>query len=299
MRGQPIGVTPQNNSPQWQGSKPAAGPTGTQAPSYGAAPATQSAANLQGSPTWQKQVSGLLLGQSAGQLGQYALEGAVGEQALGLSPYTLAVQEQNLTAQQGYSFADSLLGYQGLGLSSEGLASQTQTSAGQQALEQAAYGVTSQKYGQESQQAALQYATQKRQLQSHGAATGTTNTAGQATQMGVQAQEYAWQQATIYRQQQLAQLNQQSEELGYGTKQKQFTLGQQQLQLTAQKQGIGVQQAQEQLAFGLQQLGVKATPASLLQQIATAEEGGATTIRGLVSQASLIGGLGPQFGIGG
>ena len=286
MLGQPEGVT---NSPTMTTATP---------PSQQAAPATQSAANLQGSPTWQKQVSGLLLGQSAGQLGQYALEGAVGEQALGLSPYTLAVQEQNLTAQQGYSFADSLLGYQGLGLSSEGLASQTQTSAGQQALEQAAYGVTSQKYGQESATAALAYENKVRQMQDQGAATGTTNTSGQAQAMGTAAQQYAWQQATIYRAQQLAQFQQQSEELGQQTKETQFALGQKQLGLTAQKQGIGVQQAQEQLAFGLQQLGVKATPASLLQQILTAEVGGATTLRALISQASLIGGLGPSFGLG-
>jgi hypothetical protein len=263
------------------------------------APTTQSASNLLGSATWQKQVSGYLLGTAAGQLGQYGLQAAVGQEALGLSPYTLAVQEQNLTYGTSNTFANALLGYQGLGIQSQGLASQAGTSAAQQALEQAAFGVTAQKYPQEAQTAALTYANRVRAMQSGAAATGTTNTSGEAVALGTAAQQYQWQQATIYRQQQLAALGQQSEQIGQATKQTQFALGQQQLELTAKKQGISAQQAQEQLAFGLQQLGVKATPASLLQTIATAEVGGATAVRGLLSQAALIGGLGASFGTGG
>lgn len=255
-------------------------------------------AGLATSGTWQNQVSGYLYGGAAGQLAGYGLQGAVANEGLGLSPYTLAIQEQNLTSGAGFDFAGALLGYQGLGLQSQGLADQSQTAAGQQGLEAAAYNVTSQKYGQEQSQATLEHQQQQLTARSGAAGTGTLNTQGTRTAEKTANQEYAWQSATIFRQQQLASLGQQSEQLGYQTKAEGLALGQQQLALTAQKQGLSVQQAQQQLGFGLQQLGIKATPAAYLSQIATAEEGGATTLRGVVSQASLIGGLGPSFGLG-
>ena len=257
---------------------------------------TSAAAGLLSSATWQKAVAGYLYGSSAGQIGTYGLQGALGQEALALSPATLAVQEQNAVSNTGFSFANALLGYQGLGLQSQGLATQAQTAAGQQGLEQAAFGITQQRFGQESATAALQYKNRQLGLESQGAGTGTLNTTGSRTAQATASQEYAWQQATIYRQQQLSQLAQQSEQLGYQTKASGLAQGQQQLALSAQQQGLGVQQAQSQLGFGLQQLGVKATPASLLASIASAETGGATQIKALLSQASLIGGLGPNFG---
>jgi hypothetical protein len=263
------------------------------------APTTQAAAGLLTSPTWQQNIAGYLYGSYAGQIGQYGLQGALAQESLGLAPETLAAQEQNAVSGAGFDFAGALLGYQGLGLQSQGLAQQGATAAGQQGLEQAGYAITSQKYGQEQQQAALEEQQRQTGLQSGAAGAGTLHTQGAEQAQTTAAQEYRWQQATIYRQQQLAELGQQSEQLGYETKAGQLALGQQQLALTAQKQGLSTQQAQQQLAFGLSQLGVKATPASLLSSIATAEEGGGTAVRGLVSQAGLIGGLGASFGLGG
>jgi hypothetical protein len=273
-------------------------PSGPNTATTGGTPA-QTYSGLATSGTWQKQVSGYLYGASAGQLAGYGLQGAVADQQLALSPYTLAVQEQNLTSSTGYDFANDLLGYQGLGLQSQGLAAQAGAQGQQQGLEQAGFAVTQQKYGQEQQQAALEEQQRQLGLQSQAAGAGTLGTKGSKTAQTTAGQEYAWQSATIYRQQQLAQLGQQSEQIGYQTKAEQLALGQQQLSLTAQKQGLGVQQAQSQLGFGLQQLGIKSTPASYLSQIAQAEEGGATTARGVLSTAALIGGLGPSFGQGG
>ena len=279
------------NTPAVTAAQFGTGPGGAAPP--GALPGRPGAAPSV-SQTWQKAVGELLYGSYAGQIGTYGLQGALGEQQLALSPQTLAVQEQNMVSGTGFNFANALLGYQGLGLQSQGLATQAATAAGQQGLEQAGFAITQQRFGQEQATAALQYKNKQLGLESQGAGTGTLNTTGSRTAQATASQEYAWQQATIYRQQQLSQLAQQSEQLGYQTKASGLAQGQQQLALNAQQQGLGVQQYASQLGFGLQQLGVKATPAALLSAISSAETGQATQLKALISQSSLIGGRGPH-----
>ncbi len=110
-----------------------------------------------------------------------------------------------------------------------------------------------------------------------------------------QAQEYGWQQADIYRAQQLAALGQQSEEVGYGGQQELSANQMQQLELAAKGQNLTGEQAMSQLGFGLQSIGYGASPEQYLSTIAQAQGSGAQTLAGLGSQAALIGGLGPNF----
>jgi hypothetical protein len=243
------------------------------------------------SPTYEKEIAGYLYGGYAGTIAKSQLGTALGSEALGLSPYGMALTAQGLQAGAGFTFAGAMLGYRGLGLESQTLARQASTAAGQQGLEQAMYGITASRYPQEAAQASQKYLMTQLGLQGQGAGTGTLNTAGSYNAQRTAAQQYSWQLATIYRSQQLASLGQQSEQLGYATKAGGFGNAQQQLALSAQQQGLSVQEMEERLQFGLSQLGIKATPASLLQSLATAQGAEATTLKAYLSQAGLLGGV--------
>jgi len=243
-------------------------------------------------------LSSYLLGGSAGQLGQYGLQGALAGAQMG----EVVPQEQltNAEAQSttGYDLANALLGIQGTGLQSQGLAQQATTAAQQQGLEQAQYGVQQGQYPEQMQEAALQNANAVIGARDAAAVGGTLNTTGYQRGQATQAAQYGWQQADIFRNQQLSQLAQQSEQAGYGGQQEQIANQRQQLALAAQGQGLSAQQAQAQLGFGMQQAGISATGDiyGLLQQAAGAQGGAAQTYAGALSQASLMGGLGPAFG---
>lgn len=263
----------------------------------GAVPSPVTGAIAQGlaSPTWRAQIGAYLYGGYAGELGTYGLQGAVANQALGTTAAGLAATAAFLQNQAGFTFARAMLGEQTLGIRSGTLARQAGTAAGQQAIEQQQYGTTIGRYLVQAETATLSEANRQLGLQSEAAGRGTLGTEGSKIAQSTAAEQYRWQMATIYRAQQLAALGQQSEQLGYKTRAAAFAAGQAQLGIAAKQAGVGVETAVSRLGWGLSQLGVKATPAQLLQGIATSQTGAATALRALLSSGALIGGLGPNF----
>ena len=83
--------------------------------------------------------------------------------------------------------------------------------------------------------------------------------------------------------------------MGYAGSQEQLANQQQQLQLAARQQGLDAGQAYEQLGFGLSQAGTQYDPTSYLAASANAQGSAAQQYAALGSQASLTGGLGPNF----
>jgi hypothetical protein len=261
----------------------------------GISPVSNVTAGLLASPDWQSQISGYLAGQAGPGLAQSGLAATLGSAQLGMVGPQLGVSEAELGSNEGYTLANALLGYEGIGLQSQGLASQASTAAQQQGIEQAQYGIQQGQYPEEMQKAALANENAVKGMQDQGAIGGTLNTQGYKRAQATQGAEYGWQQADIFRSQQLAQLGQQAEQVGYGGQQEQFANQRQQLELAAQGQGLSAQQAQAQYGFGLQQLGVSASPEQYLSAIANAQGGEAQQLAAIGSQASLIGGLGPNF----
>lgn len=275
---------------------PNSGALGTPTPPPAAmSPLSGTTASLLGSPNWQDQVSGYIAGQSGSAVAQSDLTGALGSAALGMTAPTLATGQAEAANTEGYSLANSLLGYEGVGLESQQTAQQAQTAAQQQGTEEAQYGVSATQYPEQQAEAAL--ANQNTVIANRDAAGvgGVTDTTSSKRTAATQASEYGWQQADIYRNQQLAQLGQQSEEQGYEGTEEGFANQKQQLALAGQAQGLSAQQAQSQYGFGLQQLGVNAEPEQYLASIANAEGGSAQQLAAVGSQASLIGGLGANF----
>ncbi len=253
-------------------------------------------AQLQNNPTVASQIASYLLGGQAGAMAQGGLTLSTAEQNLGTTIPGLAVQGQSDISNAGYGLASDLLGYQGTQLSSQQLAEQAGTQAAQQGIEQGQYGLQSQQYPEQQAEAALSYKNQQQGLQGSLAASGTLNTQGSKEQQGTAAQEYAWQQADIFRNQQLAQLGQASEQVGYGGQQEQIANAQAQLALTAQQQGLDVQQVVPQLGFALQQLGINAQPQQLLAQAMNAQGGQAQAAQAVLSQAGVATGMGATLG---
>jgi hypothetical protein len=268
--------------------------SGAEAPAL--QPFSSAAAGLLGNSNWQNQVSGYLAGQSAPAIAQAGLSGALGGAQLGMVGPQLGVSQAELGNQQGYSLANALLGYEGTGLQSQGLAQQASTEAAQQGIEQAQYGVSQTQYPEQQQEAALQNQNAVTANRDAAAIGGVTNTTSAKRTASTQASEYGWQQADIFRNQQLAQLGQQSEEQGYAGQESGIANQRQQLALAAQGEGLSAQQAQAQYGFGLQQLGINASPEQYLSTVANAQGGEAQQLAALGSQAGLIGGLGPNFG---
>jgi hypothetical protein len=269
----------------------------TPQPSSAAAlsPFSATTSSLLSSPNWQNEISGYLAGQAAPTAAQGALTGAVASGSLGLVGPQEGVSAAELQNNTGYDLANALLGQQGIGLESQGLASQASTAAKQQGLEEAGYGVQSTEYPEQQAEAALANQNQVIANRDASAIGGVVDTTSTKRTAATQQQQYQWQSADIYRNQQLAALGQQSEEAGYGGQEEQFANQRQQLELAAQGEGLTAQQAQDQLGFGLQQLGVNASPEQYLSQIANAQGSEASTLAGVGSQAALIGGLGPNF----
>jgi len=282
-----------------QAPTPPVAPQGTTAPPNPAAPTTAASAGLLASPNWQNQIAGYLTGEYAPQMAQSGLGAALGSAQLGLTGPQLGVASAELGNTAGYDFANALLGYEGTGLQSQALASQGATAAAQEGITTGEYGVSATQYPEQLAEARQAFQTQQQGLQDQGAASGTLNTGGQKTAEANLASNYGWQQADIYRQQQLAALGQQSSQVGFGGTEEQIANAQKQLALTAQGQGLSAQQAADQLRFGLQSLGVGAEPEQFLSTIANAQGAGAQQLAALGSQASLIGGLGTNFLSGG
>lgn len=261
-------------------------------------PLSGATSNLLSSPNWQNQVSGYLAGQAAPAVAQQGLAGALGSAQLGMVGPQLGVSEGELGNAQSYDLANALLGYEGTGLQSQGLAQQASTAAAQQGTEEAEYGLQQGEFPEQSAEAALQNQNAVIGNRDSAAVGGTLNTQGYGRTQATQASEYGWQQADIFRNQQLSALGQQSEEQGYEGQESSIANQRQQLGLAAQGQGLSAQQATAQYGFGLQQLGINASPEQYLSTISNAQGGEAQQLAALGSQASLIGGLGPNF-IGG
>ena len=273
---------------------PPVAPQGTTA-APAASPTTAAASGLLASPNWQNQIAGYLTGEYAPAIAQSGLGAALGSAQMGLTGPQLGVASAELENTTGYDLANALLGYEGTGLQSKALASQGATAAAQQGISTAEYGVSSTQFPEQEAQAKQAFETAQQGQQDQGAASGTLNTGGQRTAEENLRSNYGWQQADIYRQQQLAALGQQSSQVGFGGTEEQIANAQQQLKLAAQGQGLSAQQASDQLRFGLQSLGVSAEPEQYLSAIANAQGGGAQQLAALGTQASLIGGLGANF----
>jgi len=253
-------------------------------------------AQLQADPTVASQIAQYLMGGSGIGMAQGGLTFSTAEQSLGTAVPGMAVQGQNAISTSGYQLASDLLGYQGTQLQGQGLAEQAGTAAAQQGIETGQYGLQAQQFPEQQAEAALAYKNKQQNLQGGLAASGTLNTQGSKEQQGTAAQEYAWQQADIYRNQQLAQLSQQSEQVGYGGQQEQIANAQAQLALSAQQQGLDVQQVVPQLGFALQQLGISAQPQQLLATAMNAQGGQAQAAQAVLSQAGVATGLGATLG---
>jgi hypothetical protein len=256
------------------------------------APSTGAAGNLLSSPSWQSQVAGYLSGAYSSAEAQSVLGAGLGSAQLGLIAPQLGVSSAELENQAGYSLAAAALGYQGTGLQSQALAEQAGTAAAQQGLEQGMFGISMTQYPEQQAEATQQFQLQQQALQDQAAGAGTTSTQGAQRAIAANQAQYGWNMADIYRNQQLAALGQQSEQVGYGGQQALTANQQQQLSLAAQQQGLDVQQVYNQLGFGLQQLGVQASPESYLATIANAQAGGAQQLAALGYTGGLIGGLG-------
>ena len=254
--------------------------------------------NALASGNWGTSAVGSLLGQAAPQLAQYGTQGALASYQMGQVVPETGLQSQEMQSQGQYSAANALLNYQGLGLQSQALGSSAETAAAQQGIEQSQYGIQQGQYPEQLQQAALQNANAQRGLTDQGAISGTLNTTGQKRAQETQAAQYNWQQADIYRQQQLSQLAQQSQQVGYGGQQEQIANQMQQLGIAGQQQGLSAQQAQNQMNFGLQQLGYQGQDAVMqyAAQVAAAQAGEAQTLAGVGSAAGMISGLGAAIG---
>ena len=275
------------------GTNPA---TAAQKAAPGGLPGIASSALASSNP--QYETYGALLSQALPQISAYQTQAAGAELQGAVAGQLTGVQEQEAQSQGTYSAANALLSQQGLGLQGQALGSQAQTAAAQQGIEQSQYGINQTQYPEQLQEAALQNANAVRGAQDAAAVGGTLNTTGYQRQQGTQAAQYAWQQADIYRQQQLSQLAQQGQQVGYGGQQEQIANQMQQLAIQGKQQGLTAQQAQDQMNFGLQQLGYQGQDAALqyAQQVATAQGGAAATVAGVGAQAGLIGGMGPGMG---
>jgi hypothetical protein len=266
-------------------------------PTTTASPNTSAIAGLLTGTSLSGQLAGNLAAQAAPAEAQQGLTAALGGAQLAMTPAQLGVSEAELTSQTGGTLANALLGYEGIGVQSQGLGQQAGTEAAQQGEELAQYGVSQTQYPEQQAEAALQNQNTVRSLKDNSAISGTTETAGAKQALATQQAEYGWNQADIYRQQQLAALGQQSEATGFTGQEEQIANAQQQLSLAAQGQGVTAQQATDQLSFGLQALGVGASPEQYLAGIANAQSGEASSLAGVGSQAALIGGLGPMTGL--
>jgi hypothetical protein len=247
------------------------------------------------SPSWTSDVTGYLSGQAAPGLAAAGLAGSLGSAQLGMVGPQTQVSAAELQSGLGFDLAGALLGYEGTQVQGQSLASQEATAGAQQGLEQAQYGVQQTQFPEQQAEAAL--ANQNAVINARDAAAvgGTLNTTGYKRGQATQAAEYGWQQADIFRNQQLAQLGQQSEQVGFGGQEQQFAAQRKQLELAAQAQGLSTQQAEAQFGFGLNQLGVQASPEQYLSAIAGAESTGAQGLAAVGSQAAMIGGLGPHY----
>lgn len=261
-----------------------------------ASPFSATTSNLLASPSWTNEVSGYLAGQAAPSLAQGGLASALGDAALANVGPQLGTSAAEAESTTGFDLANALLGEKGIGLQQQGLGAQAATAGQQQGVEEAQYQVQSGQYPEQLQEAALQNQNAVIGNRDAAAIGGTTDTTSNQRTQATQAANYGWQTADIYRSQQLAQLGQQSEQIGYGGQQEQTANQASQLALAAQGAGLSGEQAQSQLGFGLQQLGVNASPESLVSAVSAGQATGSSSLAALLSQAALTGGLGPNFG---
>lgn len=256
-------------------------------------PMSAEIANLLSSGNVPQELLGLLMGQSAQGMAQAGLAGTLAQGQMAMTGPQLALAQQELGANTGYNLAGLLLGQEQTGLQAQQVGVQQQASAAQQGIEQQQYGLQQTQFPEQYAQAALANKNAVQQLQQQGAIGGTLMTEGSKQRFATQAAEYGWQNADIYRQQQLAQLGQASEQVGYGAQQAGYANQLQQLGLQAKGQGLSAEQAMSQLGFGLQQLGYQADPSQFLSQIAQAQGTQAQGLAGVAAAAGLVGGAGP------
>ena len=218
----------------------------------------------------QSQIGGMVAGQAAPGIAAAGLQEQQAMQQAGLAGAGMQLGAAQLESSTGYDIANALLNYEGIGLQSQGLAQQAGFAGQQQQLEQQQFATQQTAVPEQLAQAKQQFGTAMQGQEGAAAASGATSSVGNRTAQQNLTSNYGWQQADIYRNQALAQLGQQSEQVGYQGQQAQFGNQQRQLQLAAQGAGIPVQQAESNLTYGLGALGIQ----------------GATDIQGALFQAS-------------
>jgi hypothetical protein len=249
----------------------------------------------------QSQIGGMVAGAAAPGIAQAGLQSATALEQAGLAGPAMQLGAAQLESSTGYDIANALLNYEGIGLQSQGLAQQAGFAGQQQQLEEQQFATSQSAVPEQLAEAKQQYGTAVLGQEGQAAASGATSTVGNRVAQQNLTQNYGWQQADIYRNQALAQLGQQSEQVGYQGTQAQFGNQQRQLQLAAQGAGIPVQQAESQLQYGLGALGIQgsADVQSALSQAASAQGQQASDWNAVLSLVGATTGLGPAAFSGG
>jgi hypothetical protein len=192
------------------------------------------------------------------------------EQQMGTTGPLLQQQTDYQNTMAGFSLGKLGIEAQQQGLSVQGLEQN--------------YGLTLAGQEQQGQQNALNYQLQMQQTRGGNAASGTLGTAGSRQQIGtVMPQEYAWEQATLGRQE--------AQSAG------DFSRAMANANLMAQANGLSQQEVYARLAYGLDQLGQQADPTSLLAQAGGLVGSAAGTVGQAASAAGLLGEAGMETGM--
>jgi hypothetical protein len=219
-------------------------------------PATALAGNVaaQGAP--QVAAAGVAFAQTEGQLAQQGPE-----------------------LQQQSDYATAMAEYQKTGLGIQFAQQQLQ----QQGTEQN-YGLTQQAQAEKGQQNLLQYSRALQNQVQGAAASGTLHSGGSVQGQGDIAQQAAWANADLSRQEQASAGD--------------FARAEQNYQLMAQANGLSVAELKTRLGYGIEQLGIGMDPTSLVAQAGNAISGQAQGVGSTLSQIGLETGMNTLSGIG-
>ena len=273
----------------------------------------------------------LQAGNLQSQAGYSMADSLLNEQGLALQGQGISSQAGTLAQQQAIVQQENPLNQQLLANTTAGAASAGKYITQEEQLAAQQYGVTQQGLGLQQKNLNYQLPLAEQAAAGQAAAQGATNTVGarqaqgtlkeqygyqtgmltnqgkqaalseQGTQQGLQQQgaQNALTQQSDFIQQQLGQLGQQSQAIGYGGQQAQYANQLAQLGVQSQQQGLSAQQAQSQLGFGLGQLGIQSASdlAGFYGQAEQADAGAAAAQTAAIGQAGAATGFGAQAAI--
>lgn len=206
-----------------------------------------------------KQLLGFLGAGAEGQMATTDVQNAAVQSQIGQLPSEY---------QQAYDYTN-LLGQQQL----QGMGISRQQTGLQQAGTEQQYAVTQAEQAQKEKELELQATRQMQGTIGQQATGGSQMTTAGQQQVGDVAQQYAWQKASLGRQEQLSAGD--------------YARAQQNYALVAQANGISVQEAEERLTMGLNQLGPQYDPTTLVAQGAGYAGQQASALSGILAQAGL------------